>query len=99
MLGTRQEIINRIRTHLPFGADPNCDISEDSVLADLGVDSLHLITLMLTLQEEFSFNTDSAGRSGLPTTVGDLVALVESGLDEKPTVPVEQPHSGPDSGI
>ena len=84
MLETRQRIINRIKTHLPFGADANCDIREDSVLADLGVDSLHLITLMLTLQEEFSFDTDSAEQSGLPTTIGDLVALVESGLGERP---------------
>lgn len=94
MLKARQEVINRIKTHLPFGADPHCDLREDSVLSDLGVDSLHLITLMLTLQEEFDFDTDSAGRSGLPTTIGDLVALVESGRREGSSIPNEK--SGPE---
>jgi acyl carrier protein len=84
MTETKQDVINRIKTHLPFGADPNCDVREDSVLSDLGVDSLHLITLMLTLQEEFDFDPEGAGRSGLPTTIGDLVALVEGGRQEGP---------------
>jgi acyl carrier protein len=80
MMETRENIIARIRNHLPFGSDPDCAVREESVLADLGVNSLHLITMLLTLQQEYSFDVDRAAQSGLPTTVGELVTLIEHGM-------------------
>lgn len=76
---TRQEIIARICSHLPFATDPSVDIGEESKLTDLGVNSLHLITLLLTLQEEYSINAEHAANLGMPTTVGELVTFIEQG--------------------
>lgn len=78
---TRNEIITRIRAHLPFAADAGCDISEQSELADLGVNSLHLITMLLSLQREYSLDIDRATELGtMPATVGELVTMVEQGM-------------------
>jgi acyl carrier protein len=80
MTETRQDIISRIRVHLPFGADPSCEVREEAVLADLGVNSLHLITMLLTLQQEFSLDVELVTLRRLPTTVSDLVTLIEQGM-------------------
>ena len=76
---SRDIIIARIRAHLPFGADRTCEVSEESVLADLGITSLHLITMLLTLQYEHGLEIDGMLRLGMPVTVGDLVRLLEPG--------------------
>lgn len=75
---TRAEIISRIRAHLPFASESDCEVHEDSVLADLGVGSLHLITMLLALQEEYGIDPQKMVDSGMPATVGELVALIES---------------------
>lgn len=79
MATTRQTIVRLIKANLPFGADDDSDIGEASILADLGVDSLHLITMLLELQREHDFDVGSLTQYGMPATVGDLVSLVERG--------------------
>jgi acyl carrier protein len=73
----RQAIMASIKASLPFGSDPHCNIDAGTVLADLGVNSLHVITLLLSLQQEYSWDVDQMERLEMPTTVGDLVRLVE----------------------
>lgn len=74
---SRDNIIARVRSHLPFASDPSYEICEESALAELGIDSLHLITLLLTLQDEYRLDVDEMLRLGMPVTVGDLVTLLE----------------------
>jgi acyl carrier protein len=80
MADTRDDIITRIRANLPFGADSNSEVREESLLADIGVNSLHLITMLLVLQQEYSLDVDQVTPTDMPTTVGDLVTLVERGM-------------------
>jgi acyl carrier protein len=74
---TRESIIARIKDNLPFAEDPDSPIRDESVLADLGVNSLHLITMLLALKQEYSLDLESMARYRMPTTIGDLVTLVE----------------------
>jgi acyl carrier protein len=83
MTEARLSILASIRAKLPFGADGNGNIREESVLAELGVNSLHLITLMLALRREYSLDMNGMTQHGLPTTVGDLVTLVEHGTSAR----------------
>ncbi len=76
----RQAILASIKANLPFGADPHCTIEEGSVLADFGVNSLHVITLLLSLQQEYSLDVDQMDRIEMPATVGDLAQLVEHAM-------------------
>jgi acyl carrier protein len=75
---TRDAIIARISATLPFGADPS-ELEEDRLLSDLGVTSLHLITLLMTLQQDYSLDVDQMIQAGMPTTVRELVTLIEQG--------------------
>ena len=47
---TREQVFDRIREHLPFGLDPSIQMSESSTLSDLGLSSLHLLTLVMSLR-------------------------------------------------
>jgi acyl carrier protein len=79
MVTTRQTIVQLIEANLPFGNDTPGEIDEASVLADLGVDSLHLITMLLELQRQHFFDVGIVTQQGMPVTVGDLVSMVERG--------------------
>ena len=74
---TTQMIIGRIRKYLPGGADPTLEVREETLLSDLGVQSLHLISLVLRLQEEHALDISEIDHLGMPVTVGDLVKLIE----------------------
>ena len=76
-MDTREQFFTRLRSYLPFGKDGALNVTEDSVLSDLGVNSLHLITLLLELQHEYPFDVDQATQNGMPTTVGDLMLIVQ----------------------
>jgi acyl carrier protein len=80
MPNARNDIIAAIRACLPFAADPACEVREESVLAELGVNSLHLITLLLTLQQDYAFDIDRITQLGLTMTVGDLATVIERGV-------------------
>jgi acyl carrier protein len=76
-MDARKELLGRIRVHFPPGIDPSLELHDDSVLADFGLTSLHLITLVLTLQDEYGLEIDDLVEHGMPVTVGDLLTLVE----------------------
>ena len=78
-MSSREDIIARIRSALPFGADTNVKLADELVLADLGVTSVHLITMLLTLQREYGLDLAQMTYAGMPSTVGELVTLVERG--------------------
>jgi acyl carrier protein len=70
-MNTRQQILETIR-----GQISEVDISEETELADLGIASLHLISLIIGLQQEYGFSIEALADSGLPKTVGEIVTLV-----------------------
>jgi acyl carrier protein len=77
MSDIRKSIIAGISEKLPFGAVSDAGIGDDTNLSEIGVTSLHLITIIVALQREYSFDIASLTQSGMPTTVGDLVTLIE----------------------
>lgn len=83
---TIESVLTLIKEHLPFGSDLQAEVREDSLLAELGIDSLHLINMLLKLQREYSMDIESMTENGMPNTVSDLVALVAHGVaTEKPS--------------
>jgi acyl carrier protein len=76
-MSARDEVIARIRENLPFNSDSETMLDERDALSDLGVTSLHLITLLLTLQDEYGLDIDRATSAGMPATVGELVSLIQ----------------------
>jgi acyl carrier protein len=76
---TRRQVLDRIRGQFPFGLDPAIEVQEDSVLADLGLTSLHLLTLVLELQRQYGLDMEKLAAAGLPVTMKDLVDMLEAG--------------------
>ncbi len=76
-MSTRALIAERIRARIPAMQGPDA-FPEDSDLATLGITSLHLITVLMELQQEYDFSMDALVDAGLPKTVRDIVTLVES---------------------
>jgi acyl carrier protein len=74
---SKQNLLARIRAHFPSESDPDCELREESVLADLGLNSLSTTSIVLKLQEEYALDVDYISQRGPPVTVGDLVRLVE----------------------
>jgi acyl carrier protein len=77
---SKQNLLARIRAHFPSEPDPDCELREESVLADLGLNSLSTTSIVLKLQEEYALDVDYISQRGLPVTVGDLVRLVEDSV-------------------
>ncbi|HEY6927491.1 MAG TPA: phosphopantetheine-binding protein [Steroidobacteraceae bacterium] len=75
---TRKQVLDRIRAQFPFGLDPAMEVNESSVLADLGLTSLHLLTLMLELQRQYGLDMEALAAAGLPVTMKDLVDMLEA---------------------
>jgi len=63
-----------------FGLDME-DITEDTVLADLGADSVDLVELSMNLEEEFGIGEMSEEDLGKISTMGDLVNYIQAQLD------------------
>ena len=76
---TRKQVLDRIRGQFPFGLDPAMEVHEDSLLAELGLTSLHLLTLMLELQRQYGLDMDKLAAAGLPVTMKDLVDMLDAG--------------------
>lgn len=72
----RRVLLERVRKHIPFPLDSGDELQEDTACADLGLTSLHLLTLVLTLQREYGFEIDKLAETGMPNTIGDLIALM-----------------------
>ena len=59
-----------------LGLNP-ADITADSdIIKDLGADSLDVVQMLMSLEEEFGITVSEDEANGLKT-VGDIVALVE----------------------
>mgnify|MGYP004637322339 CR=1 FL=1 len=54
-------------------------ITESTSFEDLGADSLDLVELMMSLEEEFSISADEEELTDVKT-VGDVVKLIEANL-------------------
>ena len=54
-------------------------ITESTCFEDLGADSLDLVELMMSLEEEFSISADEEELTDIKT-VGDVVKLIEANL-------------------
>ncbi len=54
-------------------------ITEATSFEDLGADSLDLVELMMSLEEEFSISADEEELTGIKT-VGDVVRLIEDNI-------------------
>ena len=54
-------------------------ITESTSFEDLGADSLDLVELMMSLEEEFSISADEEELTDIKT-VGDVVKLIEANL-------------------
>lgn len=56
---------------------------ESARLGDIGIDALDLPMILLDIEDAFAISAEPPGGIGGPVTVGDLVALVAAGLEEK----------------
>ena len=54
-------------------------ITESTSFEDLGADSLDLVELLMSLEEEFSMSADEEELTDIKT-VGDVVKLIEANL-------------------
>jgi acyl carrier protein len=77
MTRSQPSILAKIQSILPFGTTQCAAISNETVLAELGVTSMHLISMILALQAEYSLDIERLTECGMPTTVGQLISLVE----------------------
>lgn len=59
-----------------FGVSPDAITMETSFQEDLGADSLDLVELMMTLEEEFDIGEIDEETAARLKTVGDVVALI-----------------------
>lgn len=78
MPSVREEIIAQLKQRLPFGAELDLDIRDESSLTELGLTSLQFINMLLVLQHRYELDPDSLGQFGSSSTVRDLVTLFES---------------------
>ncbi|MDY6946852.1 MAG: acyl carrier protein [Pseudomonadota bacterium] len=83
-MNLKDDIVTLIKKNLPFAADRGVAIGDDTILADLGMDSLHLITMLLILQRQYGIEIERVAETGMPATVAELVALVDEERAGKP---------------
>jgi len=79
-MDSRTAILGRILDHLPIDPKSRNLVTEEAALAEYGVASLHLITLLLNLQREFGLGGDTFMDVDMPSTVGELVSLIQDAL-------------------
>lgn len=75
-MGVLERTIEVVRENLPFETDLPT-VNGESLLVELGVTSLHLISILLALQREYLLDIESVLRGRMPITVADLSAAVE----------------------
>lgn len=68
----KNEVIKELESRLGLK-----DLSEDSKLIDLGIDSLDVVEYLLELEEKYSIEFPPEEMQGLKT-LGDLINLIES---------------------
>ena len=75
-------VISQINIRCPQG-DSNLSIGEQTRLDELVMDSLELLELIYTLEEQFSIETDDKLLTELQT-VGDITAMLEQARVSEP---------------
>lgn len=75
-------ILERMKEILVDQLDVDADsITEDSVITDdLGADSLDIVDLVMTLEEEFDLEIPDEDVEGMKT-VGDILNYIENNID------------------
>lgn len=71
-----EKVRSLLADQLGFDADT---ITEATTFEDLGADSLDLVELMMSLEEEFSISAAEEELTGIKT-VGDVVKLIEDNI-------------------
>lgn len=79
MAVTPDEVLNKIKEIVPkFGVNPD-DVTNDSTLEDLDMDSLDVVEIMQAIEDDLSIRVPDEDLEEL-TTIGDAVtAVVKNG--------------------
>ena len=74
------DILNKIRASLKerFGLEPG-QLAEDARLRDLGVDSIHVLEIMLDLEDELGVSLADLSFQPNPT-LGEVAAVIAGNL-------------------
>jgi hypothetical protein len=73
----RVNALQVIRDELKVGLKLEGDVGEETVLADIGVTSMYLITLAITLNRKYGMSLDGFVKQSTPNTVGELLRALE----------------------
>jgi aryl carrier-like protein len=71
-----ERALDRIRELFPHESAKTGELSADSVLVDMGIDSIRLLMLLSSLRKDYPVDMKRVVDNGLPTTIGDLCALL-----------------------
>lgn len=75
MAVTQEEVLNKIKEIVPkFGVDPE-QVTNDSTLEDLDMDSLDVVEIMQAIEDEMGIRVPDEDLEDL-STIGDAVAAV-----------------------
>ncbi|MBI2692298.1 MAG: acyl carrier protein [Solirubrobacterales bacterium] len=75
MAVTNEEVLNKIKEIVPkFGVNPD-DVSDTSTLEDLDMDSLDVVEIMQSIEDDLGIRVPDEDLEDL-TTIGDAVAAV-----------------------
>lgn len=76
----RERLLNKVTEHILDMSRDKPEIGEDSVLFDLGIDSMGMINMLLMLEQAFGLDFDRMIGSTPPKTVGDLLDVAEKAM-------------------
>jgi len=86
-MGMRERIVEIIGANLPLEADQGATVSENSILSEMGITSLNVVSILVALNREYPFDVASVTQDGMPATVAGLIAIVEQGRIEQASRP------------
>lgn len=83
MQDKREQIYEALKTHIASTRRTPIEMTEQSRLFDLGLDSMGIITTLLMLEREVGLDFDRMIGSTPPKTLGDLVAMAVAATPEE----------------
>lgn len=75
-------ILEKVTAHIKTTLRKPIEITPDSMLLDLGVDSMGIITMLLMLEREVGLDFDRMIGTTPPKRLGDLVSLAAKAIAE-----------------
>ena len=81
----RNRIIEIVSENLPLEVQGSSTLKESSILAELGLTSLHIISILIALNKEYLLDIESVTRGATPRTIADLIAAVARGRTGAPS--------------